>query len=67
MPAEFHILLIEDSPSDVLIIDRALGEAGFPHRLTIVADGATAMAYFDRLADPVLPRRPRSPTSSCST
>ena len=55
MPAEFHILLVEDSPSDVLIIRRALGEAGFPHRLSILSDGESAMAHLDHLADPSCP------------
>ncbi|QDV37482.1 response regulator [Tautonia plasticadhaerens] len=55
MPVEFHILLVEDSPSDVLIIRRALAEAGFTHRLSILGDGASAMACLDRLADPSTP------------
>lgn len=55
MPAEFHLLLVEDSPSDVLIIRRALAEAGFSHRLTTLGDGASAMAYLDRLSDPSCP------------
>jgi chemotaxis family two-component system response regulator Rcp1 len=55
MPAEFHILLVEDSPSDVLIIRRALGEIGFPHLLTTLSDGASAMDHLDRLSDPSCP------------
>lgn len=55
MSAEFHLLLIEDSPSDVLIFRRALSSTGFRHRLTVLSDGESAMDYFDRLS---LPSRP---------
>lgn len=55
MPAEFHILLVEDSAADVVIIGRALREAGFAHRLTVVDDGDDALAMADRLADPSCP------------
>ena len=34
MPDEFHILLVEDSRTDVKIIERALREGKVEHRLT---------------------------------
>ena len=52
MPDDFHILLVEDSPSDVLIIGRALHDAGFSHRMTVLTDGDAAMAHLDRLVGP---------------
>lgn len=55
MSAEFHLLLIEDSPSDVLIFRRALTSSGFRHRLSVLSDGIAAMDYLDRLC---LPSRP---------
>lgn len=54
---ELHILLIEDSRADALIIERALREAGVPHRLTTIADGRHALDYLfgllDENSDPV--------------
>jgi CheY-like chemotaxis protein len=38
MQADFHILLIEDSPADVVIIERALKEGHVAHRLTVLRD-----------------------------
>jgi CheY-like chemotaxis protein len=51
MSDEFHLLVVEDSPSDVLILRRALAGAGFRHRLTVLPDGEAAMAYLDRISD----------------
>jgi hypothetical protein len=36
MQPEFHILLIEDSPTDAKIIERALREGNIAHRLTVI-------------------------------
>ncbi|MEW4566660.1 response regulator [Tautonia sp. JC769] len=55
MSAEFHLLLVEDSPPDVLILRRALADAGFRHRMTVLSDGEEAMTYLDRLGDPSCP------------
>ncbi|WP_169979453.1 response regulator [Tautonia rosea] len=52
MSAEFHLLLVEDSSPDVLILRRALADVGFRHRLTVLSDGGSAMAYLDRLSVP---------------
>jgi two-component system, chemotaxis family, response regulator Rcp1 len=38
-------LLIEDSPADVLIIERALQEDGMGHRLSVIPDGRLALDY----------------------
>jgi chemotaxis family two-component system response regulator Rcp1 len=43
MRVEFHILLIEDSPTDAQIIERALREHATPHRLTVISDGRRAL------------------------
>lgn len=48
----FHIMLVEDSRADVMIIERALTEGRIPHRLTVVNDGRRALAYFAKLAEP---------------
>ena len=49
MRPDFHILLIEDSRADVLIIERALEESHIPHRLTVFQDGRNALDYLARL------------------
>ncbi len=46
---DFRILLIEDSPTDVLIIRRALAEVQIPHRLTVIADGTLALNYLSNI------------------
>jgi CheY-like chemotaxis protein len=50
-PAEFHILLIEDSRADAKIIERALRESAVAHRLTVIADGRVALDYLFGLKD----------------
>jgi CheY-like chemotaxis protein len=48
--AEAHlarILLVEDNEGDVFLISRALKEAAFPHILTVIRDGADAMALLN--------------------
>jgi CheY-like chemotaxis protein len=52
MRREFHILLVEDSRADVMIIERALAEGKVPHRLTVHSDGRLALNYLNRLAEP---------------
>jgi chemotaxis family two-component system response regulator Rcp1 len=51
MRPEFHILLIEDSQADAMIIERALREAHIAHRLTVIPDGRQALDYLHRLVD----------------
>jgi CheY-like chemotaxis protein len=55
MAPDFHILLVDDSPSDALIIDRALREEQIDHRLTILQDGRAALDYLVRLKDSSTP------------
>jgi CheY-like chemotaxis protein len=50
-PNELHILLIEDSRTDAMIIERALREGAIPHRLTICPDGKQALEYLFGLLD----------------
>ena len=55
MHSTFHILLVDDSPSDVLIIERALREGNINHRLTILRDSRTALDYLLALKEPDSP------------
>ena len=48
----FHILLVDDSPADALLIERALREGDIDHRLTTLQDGHAALDYLARLKDP---------------
>lgn len=43
MPVE--VLLVEDNPADVELIHVAVSDAGLPHRLLVVPDGESALAY----------------------
>lgn len=52
---DFHILLVEDSRADALIIQRALSEAEVEHRLTVLRDGRQALDYLERLRQPLSP------------
>ncbi|SIO60051.1 two-component system, chemotaxis family, response regulator Rcp1 [Singulisphaera sp. GP187] len=52
MRPDFHILLVEDSRADVMIIERALHDGNVPHRLTVIHDGRKALDYLVRLQDP---------------
>jgi len=46
--AEHHtILLVEDSPLDVMFLQRAFRELGVKHRLVTVSDGAEAKDYLE--------------------
>ena len=51
MTQDFHILLVEDSPTDVKILERALREAGVKHRLTVIPDGSLALAHLAQIRD----------------
>ena len=55
MHPEFHILLVEDSRTDVKIIERALREGGVEHRLTVLHDGRHALDHLLRLESPDCP------------
>jgi CheY-like chemotaxis protein len=46
MPAELvRILLVEDNPADVYLFRLALDAAGLNYELTVIADGAEALAF----------------------
>jgi DNA-binding response OmpR family regulator len=44
-----HILLVEDNPADVELLRRAFSAAHLEYRLTVLEDGAEAMAMLKRL------------------
>src|SRR5579885_222706 len=41
------VLLVEDNPDDVLLIQRAFRKAGLPYPLHQVGDGEEAISYLD--------------------
>lgn len=47
-PRSIEILLVEDSPSDVMITQEALREARLLNEITVVEDGVQAMAFLRR-------------------
>lgn len=46
-----QILLVEDSPDDVLFTREAFADADMPHELHVVQDGDAAMAFLRREGD----------------
>ena len=52
MRPEFHILLIEDSPTDAQILERALREGGVGHRLSVLREGSQALALLIAMSGP---------------
>ena len=40
-----EILLVEDSPADVRLMEEALVQNGIPHHLSVVGDGMEASAF----------------------
>jgi CheY-like chemotaxis protein len=49
--ATIEVLLVEDDPGDVLMTKEAFEEHGTVNRLTVVPDGAEALAYLRREGD----------------
>jgi CheY-like chemotaxis protein len=47
-PRPASILLIEDNPGDVVLLQEALRAAGARHAVTVVPDGVDALAYLRR-------------------
>ncbi len=45
---QLNVLLVEDNPRDVRLIERAFRQAGFRHHLHIVQDGEEALAYLNQ-------------------
>ncbi len=44
----FEILLVEDNPGDVRLVDEAFRSAGLPHNLNVAGDGVQAMRFLRR-------------------
>jgi CheY-like chemotaxis protein len=44
-----HILLIEDNPGDVMLVERALQEHRIVHELHVIRDGGEAIAFLGRM------------------
>jgi CheY-like chemotaxis protein len=47
-----HILLAEDNPGDVMLIRLALEAHHIPHKLSVVEDGAQAIAFVAQMGKP---------------
>jgi len=47
--SKVHILIIEDNPADVELLRRALASAQLDYELTLLEDGAEALAFLRRL------------------
>ena len=62
--APVNLLLVEDSPPDILFAREIVTELPYPVVLDVVRDGEQALAYLRR-EDPT--SRRAIPTSSCST
>lgn len=45
MPSDRYILLVEDDPNDILLIERAFRKAGLRHLLKVAEGGEQAVAY----------------------
>ena len=45
--AVLNIMLAEDTPDDVLLLQHAFKQAGLAHRLEVVCDGMEAMEYLN--------------------
>jgi DNA-binding response OmpR family regulator len=52
LTASLNILLAEDNPSDVFLIQRALAEHHIPHRLFVATDGEQALKYLGQIGKP---------------
>lgn len=48
MPKPIEILLVEDSPTDILITQEAFEQASLPNHLHVVEDGSAALAFLYR-------------------
>jgi CheY-like chemotaxis protein len=45
MMSKIHILVVEDNPGDVLLIQQALDEYGVAYDMHVIHDGAEAVSY----------------------
>jgi len=46
--AKSHVLVVEDNPSDVYLLRLAFDRAGVDCEMTVLQDGAAAMAYIEQ-------------------
>jgi chemotaxis family two-component system response regulator Rcp1 len=46
------ILLLEDNPGDILLVQKALQKHHILHRLHVIRDGEQALAYVERIGEP---------------
>lgn len=44
----YNILLVEDEPDDIFLLQRAFGRLNLPHSLQVIEDGEAAIAYLSR-------------------
>ena len=51
MPHDFTILLVEDNPDDVLLIQRAFRKANLVNPISVVDDGEKAIQYLSGTGD----------------
>jgi len=54
-----EVLIIEDNPGDVRLVKEVLKETHFPHNLSVVKDGAEAVAFLRRQGQYTQAPRPR--------
>jgi chemotaxis family two-component system response regulator Rcp1 len=47
-----HILLAEDNPGDVLLVQESLGAHHIEHQLHVVSDGEQALTFVARMGEP---------------
>ena len=47
---QIEILLVEDSPADATLLTECLRQVSFPYHLSLVTDGAAALAFLIRQA-----------------
>lgn len=58
LPKQIEILLVEDSPADVVITQNALAEAQVINRIHVVEDGIDALAFLRKQAPYLDAQRP---------
>jgi two-component system, chemotaxis family, response regulator Rcp1 len=49
-PEPFHVLLVEDNPTDIFVISKILAESGLDLKIQVAKDGQEALQYFESLA-----------------
>jgi CheY-like chemotaxis protein len=49
MTSRLHILLVEDTPSDIRLTEEALKDTDLKYDLTVLNDGVQAMEYFNKV------------------